>query len=231
MNKRYPSPCVQLKIEIDKNVRLEQNVIMLSIDSRGLGIVSSVLAAIFTAIFAFFLVLDNKMVYFISCLFLSISVVVMTVSIKDFIPKNKSVFINCAIAFGIIYSVLVSMVYYTQISYVLTRPLSVDMLKIVSDAPGNIFFFIDMLGYVFLCLSTFFMALSVDRKYVALRVFLFIHSLILIPTFLVPFLPVTYQTNEASGDVNGALILVGWSVIFVPICLMFTRFFIKEKQT
>lgn len=195
-----------------------------------MGIIASLFAALFTALFGIFIVLDNKMIYFLACLLLSFSVVVMIVSIKAFIAQEKKSFINCAVAFAIMYAVLVGMVYYTQLSVVLKGTLNPDQMMIVSDAPGTVFFFIDMLGYVFLCLATLFMLLAIDRNYKLFRIFLGIHSVILIPTFLLPFLPISFSTSEASGQISGPFILVVWCVIFIPVCLLAANYLRKQRN-
>jgi hypothetical protein len=85
------------------------------------------------------------------------------------------------------------------------------------------------LGYVFLCLATLFMAFSIDWSHKAFRVLLGIHSVIAIPTFLLPFLPISFSSSEASGQVSGPLILVAWCVIFIPVCLLATNYFRKQR--
>jgi len=199
--------------------------------SKTLGIFSSLLAALLTTLFGIFVVLDAKFIYFTSVLFLSISVVMMIISMKTFIPPEKEVFVNCAIAFGIMYALLVSLVYYTQISVVLKGTLSNELLKIVSDSPGTVFFYIDMFGYCFLCLATLFMAFAINRRDVLFRVFLLIHSVLFVPTFLLPFLPVNFSTTETSGSTSGNFVLVAWAAIFVPVCLLLTRYFLKQKTS
>jgi hypothetical protein len=198
--------------------------------SRSLGMVSSLLSALLTALFAIFVALNNEMVYFTSVLFLAMAVVIMVISLKAFITPEKKVFAEIATAFGVIYAVLVSIVYYTQIAVVLQGTLSGDLLWIVADSPGTVFFFIDMLGYCFLCLSTLFIAFAVGRKNRLLLVFLLAHSVMFIPTFLLPFLPINFGTGEpGTSEVSGALILVLWAAIFAPVCLLLTRYFKKQK--
>jgi glycopeptide antibiotics resistance protein len=51
-----------------------------------------------------------------------------------------------------------------------------------------------------------------------------------IPTFLLPFLPITFSTNETSGTFSGALTLGFWCIIFIPVCLLLTRFFLKQNN-
>jgi hypothetical membrane protein len=122
--------------------------------SKQLGIYSAILAGLLTILFGVFVALNNQMVYFTTVLFLAMAVVMMAISLKYFIVPEKKVFAECAVAFGVMYALLVSMVYYTQIAVVLKGTLSNDLLWIVSDFPGTVFFFLDMFGYCFLCLST-----------------------------------------------------------------------------
>lgn len=200
-------------------------------NSKYLGIFSSLLAALLTTLFGIFVVLNVKLIYFTLVLFLSINVVMMILSLKTFIVPEKEVFVNCAVAFGVMYALLVSLVYYTQISVVLKGTLSNDLLKIVSDSPGTVFFYIDMFGYCFLCLSTLFMALAINRTNILLRIFLLIHSVLFVPTFLLPFLPFNFSTTETSGNTSGNFVLVAWAAIFVPVCLLLTRYFIKQSTS
>jgi hypothetical protein len=194
--------------------------------SKHLGMYSGLLAGLLTILFGIFVVLNNQMVYFTTVLFLPMVVVMMTISLKSFIIPEKKVLVECAVAFGVMYALLVSMVYYTQIAVVLKGTLNTNLLPIVSDFPGTVFFFLDMFGYCLLCLSTLFMAFAIGSGNRSLRAFLFIHSALFIPTFLLPFLPITFS---ASSDISGSLILVLWCIIFAPVCLLLARFFAKQK--
>ena len=195
-----------------------------------MGIIASLIAALLTALFGIFVVLDNKTIYFLAVLLLSFSVIIMVISVRTFIAHEKETFINCAVAFTIAYAVLVSMVYFTQLSTVIKGILNADQQMIVSDAPGNVFFFIDMLGYVFLCVSTLFMLFAVEKRYRLFRVFLGIHSVMAIPTFLLPFLPISFSTNEASGQISGNFILIVWCFVFIPVCLLAADYFRRQRN-
>lgn len=192
--------------------------------AKHLGIVTSAMAALFTVLFCLFLVLDNKMVYFTTCLLLSLSVLMMVISMRTFIPLERRVLIDCAVAFSILYAMMVGMVYYTQISVVLKGTLDDRQLMIVSDEPGTVFFYLDMFGYCFLCMATLFMAFAIEKKYRFLKVFLMINGCIVIPTFLLPFMPITYGPD----NVFGVLILVVWGIIFTPLCGLLTKYFLHQ---
>jgi hypothetical protein len=203
---------------------------MVNLYAKKLGVCSSIFSAFFTFFFGLFVLFNNQVIYFTLVLLLSLSVILMVIAMEAFISQGKKVFANCAIAFSIMYAVLVDIVYYTQISVVRMGTLSNEQLTIVSDFPGTVFFYLDMLGYCFLCMATLFIAFSVNRSYRLLRVFLFIHSSLVIPTFLLPFLPFTFNTNKTSGNLSGALILILWCMIFTPVCLLMTKYFLKQKN-
>jgi len=194
--------------------------------SKSLGLFSGLMAGLLTILFGVFVVLNNQMVYFTTVLFLAMVVVMMIISLKSFIAPEKKVFAECAFGFGAMYAILVSIVYYTQIAVVLKGTLNSDLLLIVSDIPGSVFFFLDMLGYVLLCLSTLFIAFAIGGGNRLLQVFLLIHSSLFIPTFLLPFLPITFNTQN---DVSGSLILIMWCIIFAPVCFLLARYFAKHK--
>ena len=194
--------------------------------SKTLGIISSSTAAILTVTFGVFIVLNNPMVYFIVAFFLAITVIIVSICLKEFIVSEKKFLINIAIAFVVIYALLVTLVYYTQIAIVLKGTLESELLQIVSDFPGTVFFYLDMLGYCFLCLGTFFMAFAIKENKL-LRGFLFAHSALFIPTFLLPFLPINFASSDSS---TGPLILVLWVAIFAPVCFLIAWYF-KGQET
>ena len=200
--------------------------------SAHLGMYAGLLAGLLTILFGVFVVLNNQMVYFTTVLFLATMVVIMLISLKTFINPQKKVLAECAVAFGVMYALLVSLVYYTQIAVVLKGTLTSDLLLIVSDFPGTVFFFLDMLGYCLLCLSTLFIVFAIGGDNKILRVFLLIHSSLFIPTFLLPFLPITFSVSSTShGDISGSLILVLWCIVFAPVCLLLARYFAQHRNS
>jgi len=199
------------------------------------GIFSAIGAIICTVLFAIFLfpgiyILD--MLAYLVSLILSFSIVIMTVALKFSLSKDKSFLSSLAVIFSIIYCVLVSIVYYVQISVVRLADLSNEQLLIVSYAPpGTVFFALDILGYFFLCVSTVFIALSMEKKEKVLRILLFINGSLAPAVFIFPLLPFIYEKTSKVSTINGGTIaLFLWCILFVPICVLIVRYFIRKKR-
>lgn len=195
-----------------------------------LGVCSSVGAAASTAAFGISLAADNRPVYFTACLLISVCVVTMAVAFRHVVPGERRALADCAVAFSCIYATFVSMVYYTQLAVVLPGRLDDAGVRLVSDVPGTAFFYLDMFGYVMLCLATLFMALALEPGTSRLlRALLLLHGAILVPTYLLPYLPVSFAPSESGAQsAGGVRILIGWCALFVPICLLTARHFLQR---
>ncbi len=95
-------------------------------------------------------------------LLLAPSFVVMMVSIHYWAPKNKRVLSHIGLAFAIIYAVMCSSSYFTQITTVrqniLTGNLGDGLQMFIFSRPNSAVFNTDMLGYLFLSTATLFVA-------------------------------------------------------------------------
>jgi hypothetical protein len=92
-------------------------------------------------------------------LFLALSFVVMMVCVHAYVPEERQVWTHAGLAFAIIYAVLVSIVYFVQLTVVLPRVLegegeSVGVLLFTSF--DSFMYALDVLGYGVMSLSTLF---------------------------------------------------------------------------
>ena len=99
-------------------------------------------------------------------------------------------------------------------------------MKAIAFKPGSPTFAIDMLGYDFLCLSTLAAGFAlVEAKDKVLRVLCFFHGAIAIPTFAAPIISGVFLSTSGETDYTGNYVLLFWCIVFVPIALLFMRYF------
>ena len=170
---------------------------------------------------------------YIASLLIAISVVVMMASFYDGTHEPAKIFGLLALVSAIIYAPFCISTYFLQLSIAAFNPLelSSEVMKAVVFRPGSPTFALDMLGYGFLCLSTLAAGFALtDAKDKILRAFCFFHGAIAVPTFAAPIISGIFR--ETSGQTNdvGSYVLLFWCVVFVPIALLFAKYF-KEEQT
>lgn len=140
--------------------------------------------------------------------------------------KERSAAAKIGIATGVIYSTLVSIVYFTQITTVLYKLVDEKILQAFSfSSLGSWLFNIDLLGYGLLAISTFFVGLTLKPRNnidKALKLLLMLHGAFFVCMFF-PVMPLP-ATNQGSG---GTVALICWCLFFLPICVLSTLHFKK----
>ena len=132
------------------------------------------------------------------------------------------------LAAALIYAPFCISTYFLQLSIVAINPLglSAEVIKALQFEPGSPMFALDMLGYGFLCLSTLAAAFAlVKTKDRMLRTLCLFHGGLALPTFLAPIISGLFQST--SGEVNntGSIVLLFWCAVFLPIAILFMRYF------
>jgi hypothetical protein len=204
-----------------------------------IGRVASLAIAIVTIVFAVSLIWEvihysefAKNLGYVTSLLLAISVVIMMACFYDITQKPLKIFGLLALASSIIYAPFCISTYFLQLSIVAFNPLNLssEVLKAITFKPGSPTFALDMLGYCFLCLSTLAAGFALtEAKDKILRVLCFFHGALAVPTIVSPILSGLFLTTSGETDYTGHYVLLFWCIVFVPIALLFTRFF-KEEQ-
>lgn len=155
--------------------------------------------------------------------------------------------------FAVIYAVLVDIVYYVQL--VVTKigvggaaintgvaaggvSASASALQQFTYTPGTAFFALDMLGYGFMCLSTWLAAYSFsgrDSLTTWIRRLFILHGVMVLPTLVAPALmaggagtaggAAGAAAAGGAGDKFGYIALLFWCAIFIPLTLTVIRYF------
>ena len=191
--------------------------------------------AIATIIFAISLIWEMinlsefaKNLGYVACIILAPSVVIMMACFYDATQEQFKIFGLLALVSAIIYAPICIGTYFLQLSSVALNPLNLsnEVLKAITFEPGSPIFSIDMLGYCFLCLSTLAAGFALVRaRDKVLRVLCFFHGAIAVPTFAAQIISGVFQSTSGETDFTGHYVLLFWCIVFVPIALLFIRYF------
>lgn len=135
-----------------------------------------------------------------------------------------------AIAFGGMYALCNSIVYFVQLTSVRSGKLTGQAAVLLDYTQFDMMFNLDMLGYCLMSVSTFFAGLTIQAKNLAekwLKWLLIIHGVFAVACFIVPLLGL-FDTAANGSDTTGILILSFWCIYFTPISALSIRFFSKR---
>lgn len=155
---------------------------------------------------------------------------VATACVYSCTGKERSAAAKIGVAVGIIYSTVISIVYFTQLTTVLHKSVDDKILQAFSfSAAGSWLFDLDLLGYGLLAISTFFVGLTLQPENKAdkvLKILLLLHGVFFVCMF-VPILPLP-ATNQGNG---GTVALIFWCLFFLPICVLSVLHFKNLNDT
>ena len=161
---------------------------------------------------------------------IAICFLIMVISNDSFVTDRNKMFSNISKSFAIIYCTLVSIVYYTQISFVRLGSPSSEVLSIVAySPPKTAYFALDILGYFFMSLSVLFLSFTIIENRL-LKTSLTIMGIWGMTCVTVPLLPFLYENSDTSSDIFGVIVLSLWSILFIPISILLVLYFYKNGK-
>lgn len=110
-------------------------------------------------------------------LFLGSSFLVLTISIQQLTAPEKKICSHAAVAFATVYTILIGIVYFVQLTLALPRPLrgQVEGVEVFLFVPFDSFLYaVDILGYSFMSVATLFAGMVFTGKGIGRIVFPFI---------------------------------------------------------
>ncbi len=146
--------------------------------------------------------------------------------------EQLKIFGLLALVSSIVYAPFCISTYFLQLSVVTFNPLNLssEVLEAITFKPGSPAFALDMLGYGFLTLSTLAAGFAlVEAKDKVLRALCFFHGAIAVPTYATQIISGVFLSTRGETDFTGHYVLLFWCIVFVPIALLFMRYF-KEGQ-
>jgi hypothetical protein len=203
--------------------------------SFAIGRAAALLIAVETIVFAISLIWEiiipsefAKNLGYIASLLIAPSVVSMMAAFYDGTREKLKIFALLALVSSIIYAPFCISTYFLQLSIVAFNPLDLsnEVMKAINFVPGSPVFAIDMLGYGFLCLSTLAAGFAlVEAKDKVLRALCFFHGALVVPTLASPIISGIFRSTSGQTNDTGNYVLLFWCVVFVPIALLFFRYF------
>jgi hypothetical protein len=146
-------------------------------------------------------------------------------------PDAKAAGMTAA-AFASVYAVFIMLVYFAQLTTVRLAGLSAEAAQLLDYSKYGLLFNYDLLGYAFMALATFFIALTVEIKTTGdkwLKGLLFIHGIFAVTCVVMPILGIFGGSGSAEAVAGGAgadmafigvLILEFWCAYFTPVCIL-----------
>lgn len=204
-----------------------------------IGNAASLAIAVETIVFALSLILEMVLrarfatnLGYLSSLLIAITVVIMMSAFYIHTRGPTSIFGLLALVSSVLYAPFCVGTYFLQLSVVTLNPgLSSAVLDVVRFKPGSPIFALDMLGYAFLSLSTLAAGFALtEARDKALRVLCFFHGALAVPTIASPIMSGVFLSASGETDNTGSYVLLFWCVVFVPIALLFARFFTRQQR-
>ena len=169
--------------------------------------------------------------YFV-CMFLPLGYIMMAVGFQYESYENRRVPANVGVAIGVIYAVLIFLVYFAQTTSVRLEDLNEQAIQILDFQRGGLLFNYDLLGYGMMALSTFFIGLSINPNSKMdkwLKYLMMVHGVFFISCFIMPMTGMF--TGMAGGEAGngGTIALLGWCAYFLPVGVLAYKHFQKAQ--
>ncbi len=170
---------------------------------------------------------------YVASVFLAPCVAGMMAAAYRLSPAALKIFGLLGLACALVYAPFSMSTYFLQLAVVAGNPLgySPESLSLIAFVPGSATFALDMLGYVFLCFSTLWVAFTLlNPKDRALRVLCIIHGFLAVPTVAAPLMSSMYLSPGGQASTAGSWVNLFWCVLFAPIAVLFAAFFRRETS-
>jgi hypothetical protein len=161
------------------------------------------------------------------CIILSWAYVIIVIS-NTCLVNEKCIASEVGKSFAIIYSIYVSLTYFTQLTVIRHNTLPTELVNVFNYSNASSWIFsLNLIGYGIMAISTFFVGLSInplnkDDRY--LRNLLLLHGVFIISIFM----PITSIFLGESNDILGTIALIFWCLFFLPIGFLFNKRFLNK---
>lgn len=197
--------------------------------NRKLGMCSSAVTFIAVLGFSISMIVKSDYGSYLSSSFIAFGFLPMICAFASYGKSEEKSFGYTAVAFASVYTVLIMLVYFAQLTTVEMFSLNEQTLNLLDYKRFGLFFNYDLLGYCFMSLATFYVSfiIKTDRKPERLlKILLRIHGIFAVSCFIIPMLGL-FKPGIAGGELTGILVLEVWCLYFLPVCILS---FIHFKQ-
>lgn len=199
--------------------------------NKKIGMIGSIINVITVIAFAICMLIHYDFGSYFSCIFLSISFIIMIASFENECTKENKVAGKIAITLAAVYATFIMFVYFTQCTTVINDKLSSEALKVLDYRYLGLAFNIDLLGYGIMALSTFFIGLTINvknKKDKALKYLLLIHGIFFLSCLIMPMTGI-FANHNGSSSTGGIIALEIWCLYFLPIGILSYLHFKNNK--
>jgi hypothetical protein len=198
--------------------------------NRKLGMYSSIVTL--AAVLAFAVSMPAGTLYgpYLSSIFIAWGFVPLICAFAAAGDKESKAAGYTAAAFAAIYAALNTAVYFTQMTTVALTRLDEQASVLLDYSRFGLMFNLDLLGYAFMALATFFAGLTIKPEDGAdkwLKGLLLVHGVFAVACTVMPLLGI-FKPGMAGGDLIGTLVLEFWCAYFTPVCVLAFRYFRKR---
>ena len=198
--------------------------------NKKIGTYASVVNLLAVIGFAISMLIGSNFGSYLSSLFIAFSFVIMICTFAYFSTESSRVAALCAMAFGVMYALCNSIVYFIQLSTVRNTVLTDQATSLLDFQQFGMIFNLDMLGYGLMSISTFFIGFTLVVKTRAdrwLKWLLIVHGVFAVSCFIIPILGL-FTTASQGSDIIGVLILEFWCLYFAPIGILSVLHFARK---
>lgn len=157
--------------------------------NRKIGMYSSAVTLIAVLGFALSMGIGSSFFSFLASMVIAWGFIPLIGSLAAYSEQERRSAGYTAIAFAAVYAVLIMLVYFAQLTTVRLSELSTPVSNILDYQKFGLFFYYDLLGYGFMAISTFFIALTIRAKTradKALKLLLKVHGIFAIVCVTLP---------------------------------------------
>lgn len=200
--------------------------------NRILGVWSAFFVTISVVLFASLMLLRLDFGAYAMSMLISWCYLLLACSFSTAATDDRRVAAGAGVAFGTLYAGFVTTVYFIQLTTVLHRTGSPEVLAMLTyQELGSVMFNLDLLGYGMMAISTLFIGLTIaaDTPMTKwLRFLMVLHGIFAPMCIALPILNIFGSMPRASGDATGIAVLLFWCLYFAPVGVLS---FVYFRQT
>lgn len=190
--------------------------------NKKIGMYSSLINVLAVFSFSICMLIGSNFGSYLSSMFIAFSFVTIVCTYAYFSQEKSKVAGYTAIGFAIIYSTIILLVYFAQLTTVRLGELTHQASVLLDFQEFGLFFSYDLLGYALMALSTFFIGLTIETKSKSdkcLKVLLLTHGMFFVTCLVMPMLGL-FSTDMQGADWIGVAVLEFWCIYFIPIGIL-----------
>lgn len=188
--------------------------------NKKIGVSSAVVNFIAVFCFALSMLFGYNYASYFSSMFIAFSFVPMMCGYAHFAEKEAKLAGYVSVAFSAIYTAIILLVYFAQITTVRLNDLTHQATMLLDFQQCGLLFNYDLLGYAVMSLATFFagLAISVGTKTDKwLKYQLMVHGIFFISCLIMPMIG-AFKANSPTWI--GVVVLEFWCLYFCPISIL-----------